>query len=135
MAVGTGVNFLVQVNTGTTASPTWTTVGNQRTATTNLNTETVDITSKGNANWADTISTFRSWSIDLEGLMDESDSGYNLILTAFKNKVDVGVRLLTQAGATMTGTAVSSDLKLNLPYDDAAGYSVTFNGKGALAFA
>jgi len=51
MAGVSGVTFLIQVNTGTETSPTWTAVGGQRGATLNRSVDEADVTSKDSLGW------------------------------------------------------------------------------------
>jgi predicted secreted protein len=135
MAVGLGTSWLVQVNTGTSISPTWETIANQRNADVSFDAEQVDITSKSDFGWANFLSSVRKWSIDVDGEVDESDSTLAFLLTSFRNGADVGIRILSPNGQVWYGTSALNGPKFKMPYDGVVEYSATFAGKGQITFA
>lgn len=125
-----GVNFLLYVNTGTAQTPTYTKVAGQKGGTFNRSSDTLDLTSKDNAGWQDEDYGTASWSIEADGLLVESDTGYTALEDAFDNKEFVLVRWETAAGNKYEGSAIITDFSTEAPYDDNATYSITLNGKG-----
>ena len=132
MSAVTGVDFLIQVNTGTEAAPVWTTVAGQQNATLNREVDDADITSKDSNGWYEGLPTIRNWSIDFDGLIVESDTGYQALEDAYMNNEILQVQLLTPAGNKYTGKAYLTDFPIEAPYDDAATYSGTLQGTGPL---
>lgn len=131
MAAVSGVDFLVKVNTGTEASPVWTTVGGQRNATLNLESDAIDITSKDSNGWHEELVGINNWSIEFDGLILENDTGYLELEEAYMNKSLVMVQLSTPAGKTYTGKARIT-LKIEGPYESEATLSGTLTGSGQL---
>jgi TP901-1 family phage major tail protein len=125
-----GVNFLLYVNTGTVELPAYTKVAGQRGGTFNRSSDTLDLTSKDNAGWQDEDYGTASWSIEADGLLVESDTGYAALEDAFDGKEFVLVRWETAAGNKYEGSAIITDFSTEAPYDDSATYSITLNGKG-----
>ncbi|MRX54701.1 phage major tail protein, TP901-1 family [Bacillus idriensis] len=126
-----GVNFLLFVNTGTDAVPTWTKVAGQKGGTLTREYDTIDVTSKDNMGWNDEEYGNASWSIEADGLLVEDDAGFLALEAAFEGAEYVKVRFQTQAGNNYEGSAIISDFSVEAPYDDSATYSLTLNGKGA----
>lgn len=131
MAGASGVDFIVQVNTGTPVSPVWTTVGGQRNATLNRSMDEEDRTTKDSSGWHEGEPSIRHWSIDFDALLLESDAGYAELEDAYNNKEKVHVRVRTPAGNTYTGYAILTDLTMEGPMEEAT-ISGTLTGSGAL---
>lgn len=125
-----GVNFLLYINTGTVAVPVYTKVAGQKGGTFNRSSDTLDLTSKDNAGWQDEDYGVASWSIEADGLLVESDTGYAALEDAFDDKEFILVRWETAAGNKYQGNALITDFSTEAPYDDSATYSITLNGKG-----
>ena len=108
-------------------------LGGQKNATLNRSAETIDATSKdAEGFWQESIAGFKSWSIDCDGALIESDSAYEILETAFLNSANVDVYLDLPSGTKYQGNATITDFPLEFPYDDLATYSVSFQGSGAL---
>jgi len=132
MPAVTGVTFLIQVNTGTETSPTWTAVGGQRGATLNRSVDEADVTSKGSLGWHEGIPTIKTWSIDFDGLVVEDDAAYKLLEAAYMDGEILQVEVVTPAGNKYSGNAFLTDFSIDAPYDDAMTYSGTLQGTGPL---
>lgn len=129
----TGVDFLVYVNTGTLAAPTWTKIAGQRNGRLSRRTDTANLTSKDSAGWARNIPTIISWNIDFDGLIVEGDSGQDALEEAWRNREQVQVRMVTEAGVKYTGLASITDLSDAAPYETEATFSGTLTGSEELA--
>lgn len=127
-----GVSFLIKVNTGTIASPTYTTVGGQRNVTLSLGTDEIDVTDKASGNWHEGLPSIRNWSLEGDGLLVQDDAGLQELEDAYMNQEKIKVQLLTASGKTYTGDAILTDFSYEGPYDDAATASYTLTGSGAL---
>lgn len=127
-----GVNFIVQVNTGTAETPEWTVVGGQRNATLNRSADTIDVTTKSSNGWRENESSIKDWSIDADGLLIEDDAGYAALETVYMAGNKVQIQLQTAAKNKYSGQAIITDFPIEAPYDDSATYSVSFTGDGAL---
>ncbi len=127
-----GVAFLIAVNTGTTATPVWTTVAGQRDATLNMDTGEFDATNKDSANWHEGLAGIRTWNISFDALLSETDTGLGELEDAFIDNAQVGIKLTTAASNTYTGTATLTSYAFNMPYNDVVTASGTLSGTGAL---
>lgn len=124
---GTAVLIEVQDEAGE-----WTKVAAQRGGTLNRSADTLDTTNKEGFGWADNEQGQKSWSIDCDGLFVEDNAGFQALNAAWVNGDCVRVRVHFPSGLTYVGQAILTDFPIDLPYDDAVTYSLTFNGKGAL---
>lgn len=127
-----GVSFLVAINTGSAATPVWSTIGGQRDATLNLNTGEFDSTTKDSSNWHEGLVGIRDWDITFGNLLSETDTGLAELETAFMDNAQVQVRLTTAATNTYTGTATLTNYAIGMPYNDVVTASGTLKGSGAL---
>lgn len=132
MAVGIGVNGLLYINTGTTASPTYTLVGGQRNAKIRKSKKSVDITTKGDFGWENSTGTVRGLEISFDGLIDEVDTGFLALRDVFWNNVSKLFRFITPGGVTYTGTFELDNIEEGYPYDQAVDYSATLKSKSAV---
>lgn len=128
----TGIDFVIKVNTGTIASPTYTKVAGQRGGSLKRTTGEADMTTKDSNNWHEGKPTIRSWSIDGDGLIIENDTGYSAIKTAWLANEQVQVQMVTADGHTNTGMATITDFSDDVPYDAEATYTIALAGSGAL---
>lgn len=124
---GTTVLIEVQDDQGV-----WSKVAAQRGGTLNRTADTLDTTNKEGYGWADNEQGQKSWSIDCDGLFVEDNDGFKALNAAWVNGDCVRVRVRFPSGLSYVGQAILTDFPIDLPYDDAVTYSLTFNGKGAL---
>lgn len=134
MAIQIGLDVVLEYNSGTDASPTWTEVGFQVTGTLTIDSNTVDTTTKSTSGWSSMVGTFRSWSFSFDGKMDRADAGIIYLENAAINRTEVHVRWRVKVGATatFTGKGVLESWEYSFPVDDAAGFAGTVRGNGAL---
>jgi TP901-1 family phage major tail protein len=125
-----GTDFIIYVEDKALPG-TFIKVAGQRNGTINREYDTVDVTNKDNAGWSDEEYGVGRWSIEGDGLLVENDAGYLALEEAFENAEYVKVRFQTAEGNKYEGNALISDFPIEAPYDDAATYSITLNGKGA----
>lgn len=134
MTMGTpvdGVDFLIHVNTGTEASPVYTVLGGQRSATFKRQAEEIDASSKTSGGWKDTIPGLRSWGIDADALVLANDEAYVTLDSCYMNRQPVMVKYVRQDGSYWTGKATITDLSESAPHNDVATYTLTLSGIGA----
>lgn len=106
-------------------------VGGQRNATLNREAETIDITNKVSAGWTENMTSVKSWSIEGDGIFVVDDTALEAIETAFINGSWVEVQIADEAWG-YSGRGVITDFPIEANYDDAATYSITVTGSGAL---
>lgn len=124
-----GTMVLIEVQD---AAGVWSKVAAQRGGTLNRSAETLDTTNKEGFGWADNEQGQKSWSIDCDGLFVEDNEGFQALNAAWVNADCVRVRVKFPSGLAYVGQAILTDFPIEMPYDDAVTYSLTFNGKGAL---
>ena len=91
MAGMVGTAYLVQVNTGTEATPIWTTVGAQRDTTVDESVATIDVSSKDSA--ATSILPGRyNVTISFDHLYVPGQAEHTTLANAIKNRTSVQVR-------------------------------------------
>lgn len=132
MPAVTGVAFLIQVNMGTGDIENWVSVAGQRNATLNRDADEADMTNKMSEGWYEGAPTYKNWSIDFDGLVMEEDASYQYLEEAYLNGDILQVQLITPAGNKYTGKGYLTSFPIDAPYDDAATYSGTIQGTGAL---
>lgn len=130
MAKIAGVDVLVKVPVGSPA--VMTTIGGQSGATLNRSAETIDVTAKDSNGWSESLAGVKSWSIECEGFIVENDSALDALETAFNDGQAVTVDLILPSGKKYSGQALITDFPFEFPQDDAATFSVTLTGTGAL---
>jgi TP901-1 family phage major tail protein len=132
MAIATGINGILKINTGTLGSPTYTTISGQRSATLTFSKNSVDVTHKGDAGWERTLGISRGVSISCEGFADEADPGFQELRNVFWNNVQDQFQFVTPGAVTYTGTFELESLDETSPYDDAASFSCTLKSVGVI---
>jgi len=109
-------------------------ISGQQGLTINRSAETIEVNSKSENGWKNSLAGLREWSIDNDGIWVASDDAHKALATAFKNGDPVCVKVYN--GQTKTGLfgglAIVTDYPIEAPYDDAVTYSITLQGKGAL---
>ena len=119
-----GVNFIVKIDGKV--------LGGQRGASLSRSAGTIDVTTKDSNEWREQESGIKEWSLTADGLLVEDDEAYGLLEEAYLNGTKVQVALETPGGNKYHGDAIITDFPLDVPYDDAVTYSLTFNGTGPL---
>lgn len=127
-----GLDGLLYINTGTTASPTWTLIAGQKNASFSFKKATVDITCKDNSGWEDFIGTTRGWTVSADGLVEEADDGFLYLEDAFFDDATREFKFITPVGREFEGEGEIETLDEKFPYDNVIEYSLTVKGKGAL---
>lgn len=119
-----GIDFIIYAGTDKIAG--------QRGGTLNQSADTIETTTKDSKGWKEFISSFKEWSVDADGLLPINDTGYEACKTAFKEGSTLTIKAADEAGLGYTGEVLITDFPIEMPYDDAATYSVTFQGTGEL---
>jgi TP901-1 family phage major tail protein len=108
-------------------------LGGQRGATLNRSAELIDVTNKATGDgWKSSISGFKEWSVDCDGILVLDDTALAAIEAAFASGTAVIVEISDDSSWGWTGSAYITDFPVEAPYDDASTYSMTLQGDGAL---
>ena len=107
-------------------------------ATLNVDVDLPDVTNKESAGWAEHINGLRKWSIDFDGLYDESGSGVTpdeIMAAIIARTADTDISFKPTTGATKGwhGNGTYKNLKLSAPLEGPLGVSGSIQGNGALA--
>jgi TP901-1 family phage major tail protein len=128
-----GKDFLLYVNTGTVAVPTWTLVGGQRNAPLNQEAEEIDTSHKTSGGWKTSKVGLIGWSIDLDGLVLLNDLGIEALKTAFRERKSINIKFEYPDKRYQTGWANVTSFNIEPPHDGEASISGTLNGDGELS--
>jgi hypothetical protein len=114
-------------------------VGDATDCTLNLTQEIIPTTSKDDANWEDSITGTRGWSVSVDYIEDDTNSLSMVEIIDTLLDADELLVEFTPEGATTSGTywygqAFTESTSANAPMGAVNG-SVTFHGKGALSTA
>lgn len=76
----------------------------------------------------------KEWSIEMEGLYVTNADGHATLREAFEKGDTVSIKITNKATekAMLGGLALVSDYSMEAPYDEAATYSISLEGSGAL---
>lgn len=123
-----GINWVFQVQD----AGTFETLAAQRGLTLNIDAETIDTTSKDQNAWAQTCTSTRSWSIDVDALSVTEHASYQALLDGFvaADQTEFLVQIVRPDGKVWRGKAHLTTFPHEAPFDDAATYSATFTGNG-----
>ena len=100
-----------------------------------LDTETIDITSRDTSWWRKLLRGMRSWSISGSGLYSSSDPGKKVLQDWYDDATDASIAViltLADGTITLTRTGLLTNLSYDGPHADAATYSFSIEGTGAL---
>ena len=132
-----GIDMLVKIDDEVVAL--------QKGATLNRSADTIENTTKTSNGWKEFEASFKSWSIDCDGLYTlptaTGTTSFRAMEDAFVNgdQVDVEFVLADDEGLSTgdttgyTGKAIIVDFPLEAPQDDSVTFSVSFQGTGALS--
>ena len=128
-----GKDYLLKINTGTVAIPTWTLIGGQRSGTLTRKAESIDASNKTTGGWTTKLPGLLSWSIALDGLVMLNDVGVEALEQAFGAGTQIEVQFVYPDGSYRTGWAAVTDLSIDNQYNQAATLKVTLEGCGSLS--
>lgn len=134
-----GKNFLIYVDTraDSATEAVWTAVGGQKTASLKRSAEEIDASCKTSGGWKTTLAGQKSWSLDMESVVVQDNTGKEALDYAYENGVQVHIKLEENVGGAATGNvfhgwAAVTDYSLDAPQDDVTTISATLSGAGAL---
>ncbi|MFV2016525.1 MAG: phage tail tube protein [Candidatus Heimdallarchaeota archaeon] len=116
-----------------------TALGFQSTGTLNIESEQIDVTTKENDGWGEVLPGTRTWSLDVDGLMDYSstatDNGGQVLGDAIlaDEILNVSWETDTIGDITFSGQVYTGSLSLGGANNEGATYTGTLNGVGAVA--
>jgi len=126
-----GADLLLKVNTGTTETPVWTTVGGQKNASLDRSRNSIDVSDKS-SDWDKVLNGRKNWKIDCDGNWEEEDNGNAKLEDAYDNDEKILVIFSTPTGNAYKGFAIIENLKLDAPENDATKISISLKGDDIL---
>ena len=111
------------------------TVGSQRNASLKMDGKEIDVSDKTTGGWDTTIVGNRSWAIDCEAILLDSDAGQDAIEAAFLAGTQVSVAIAAGAHGTYSGTASIVSLEMTGEKDDVSTMKISLKGASALTAA
>jgi len=106
-----------------------------RSNTLSLTADTVDVTSKDSALWAEVLPTVKSWSISVDGLVAlNSSANADKLIDLLIPGTSVVVKFTTHkiGDKYWYGSGYCTSIEISAPNADVVTYSATFSGSGAL---
>jgi TP901-1 family phage major tail protein len=131
-----GVDIVIMIED--TTPGTFVAVAGQRNATLSEERETIDITSKDSTNGAQEFDYGAyTWSVSCDGVYVPTDTKYQKLRDAVRNRTKVKVRINEKGtpDKTTTGDALVTSTELEAPYDGEVTYSLELQGTGTLTSA
>jgi TP901-1 family phage major tail protein len=133
MAKIAGVDVLMKVNVGDEETPEFVVLGGQTNATLSREAEEIDVSAKTDpAGYGDFLVGRKSWSIECEGFMVDSDASIDHLEQIYEARAFVDLELAYPSGKKYSGKGVITEFSLEFPSDDGATYSLTITGAGPL---
>ena len=122
-----GKDYLLLINTGTFASPTWTVVGGQRNSKLTEKADSIDVSDKATDGWSSKLAGMKSWLVML------NDAGVEALEVAFRAGKTVDVKLQYPDKSYQRGWAAVTEFSKDVPHDGAATLSGTLDGNGPIS--
>lgn len=125
-----GADILLMANTGTDATPIWTTVGSQRDATLSESVDGIDASSKDAA--AARVDAGRySATLSCDALYVPTDAAQNAIRTAFRSRLKMKVRMQDAGSQKMEASVLITSREVAFPDQEASTVSLEMTVDGA----
>tara|TARA_Y100001973_G_C5199922_1_gene336837 strand:+ start:2296 stop:2718 length:423 start_codon:yes stop_codon:yes gene_type:complete len=128
-----GTDFIVQVDKGAG----YVTIATSTSASISMSLETRDTSAKSSAGWAEALYGQRSWTIDVEGLLNFGTGNITELWSIYENRTVCTIKFIQTTPVTgdsyWSGTALLTSLSADAPMEDSMTYSASFQGSGVLA--
>lgn len=126
------VKILLEVNTGTEATPVWSPVGGQRNANLSESVEEIDLTTEDSDGAQEFGAGLYSAEISCDGLYIPTSTGYTALKTAFRNGDAIKARIQEDGLATEEANCIITSMETDAPYDGESTYSCTLRVTGKI---
>ena len=133
MALINGTNLVIKIGTPGSGVP----IMKATTASLELSVDMPDATTKDSQGWAEFFAGVRSFTLSTDGLIDyatsasvETDELVNMLITRSAVGIEFGTS--TTGDMKLTGMAYVSSISQTADMESPSGFSVTFQGTGAL---
>ena len=106
-------------------------VGGQQNVTLNRSSTSIDITNKIDADWKQSLSGIKTWSLTCSGIYIIDSESYSLLENAFMENKDIDVELQL-SNSTYNGKAIITDFPISSGFNGQCKYSIRLLGNGEL---
>lgn len=111
---------------------TWKKLAAQRGGTLNRDAETIDVSSKDGDGWNEFVQGQKSWSVDVDGLVPDSEESFEEMLNIWMMGECLRIRVRYPSGLVYVGQTYITSFPEEFGYQDNVTYSITFEGSGPL---
>jgi len=108
------------------------TIAGQRDGALVLNHTPVDVTNKDSSQNRELIAGIFSWGLRVSGCLEETDTGFGALWTAWNGKAAMAARWTTPAANTYTGSTHLTSVEYSGPYNDVFVFSAAADGTSTL---
>jgi len=121
---------LLDGDTNTPATVSWSEIDNAKDVTLNLETGEADVTTRGNNGWRATAATLKDGSIEFEALWKPGDTAFDALQTAWAGGNEIAIAAMDGAIATsgnqgLAGNFSVTNFSRNEPLEEAVTVNVT----------
>jgi len=131
MAAVAGTDFDIGIDVAGGSS--FSVLGQDQGLSVSFTTDKADATTKDSLNWEENISTIRHVSVSGNGVLDETDTAWGKLLTAYfttAGPAQVEIQITTPGAVTFTGLANIDSLDYDGPHDGTLNFSIALSGNG-----
>lgn len=114
------------------SSESFVALGGGKDGTLNRSASTIDVTTRDSNGWKENDIGLKEWSFEMDGLVVKNCNCYAMLEEAFMNDKKIKLRIQTPTGTKYTGQAIITDFPLEMPFSEAASYSISATGDGEL---
>lgn len=115
------------------ASATALAIASERNLDFSINGDAIDVTSKQTSQMREYLAGFSDATLDIDGLYEDSDSGYGRLDTQISAGSSVTLQVFSGGSRSFSCTAIVTGLSRSHTYDDAASFSASFRVNGAIS--
>ena len=139
-----GSDLLVYTGVSSSDGSGGTAIGHTSSCTIGIEAATIEVTDKGSGGWSEFLGGVKSWTVEAEGFVNyAATNGVNALFASLTNGDEVEVRFSIEPTPGppesfpnntkyFYGTAIVTSLSQEAPSEDAATFSVSFQGTGSL---
>ncbi len=115
-----------------TEAGTFESLGGGKDGALNRSASTIETTTRDSNGWKENEVGIKEWSFEMDGLIVLNDGCYKKLEQKFMNDEKINIKIVTPTGNRYEGRAIITDFPIEMPYSDAATYSISATGDGAL---
>lgn len=94
--------------------------------------DVIEVTTRSSDGWKEQQSSFKEFSISVDGLYASDESSYNELENAFNSGEELPFEVVLPDGRTYDGNVIVTSMPLGADYSDALTFSADLQGTGPL---